>query len=70
MKLVDLSPEMVQAIVEMQTDAETLVALLEEVSEFVVDVDVEGQKEKAVKALQCLKNLRSVAGYCKPFIKQ
>lgn len=69
MKQVDLSPEVVDAIVAMQEDAETLIVLLEEVNEFIMNLNIDRYSPNVGNAYQCLVNLRSVAGYCKPFIK-
>lgn len=68
MKAVDLSPSMVEAIVAMQRDAETVKVLIQEVQKFILKVNVEGDKEKAAQAFQCMINLDSVSGYCEAFV--
>lgn len=68
MKAVDLSPAMVEAIMSMQQDAEIVKALIKEVEEFILDLDLEGKDKEGLRSLQCVKNLRSVSGYCNGFI--
>lgn len=68
MKAVDLSPSMVETIIEMQRDAQMVQDLIKEVQEFILDLDLEGKDKEALKSLQCVKNLRSVMGYCNGFI--
>lgn len=67
MKTVDLSPEMVEAIQSMQRDAEIVIALIEEVSDFVMDVETDGNDKQSLQAYQCVKNLRSIKSYCNAF---
>ena len=67
MKNVDLSPAMVEAIVNMQRDAETVKVLIKEVQQFVLKTDVEGNTKKAAQAFQCIVNLESVLGYTEAF---
>jgi hypothetical protein len=68
MKAVDLSPEMVEAIVQLQRDANTVKTVIKEMENFILDLDFEGEDQKALKQLLCVKNLRFVLGYCEPFI--
>ncbi len=66
-RLVNLSPERVDAILAIQNDIEILIPILNEVSEFILDVEVED--DKAATALYCLKNIREVQRYLRPFEK-
>jgi hypothetical protein len=68
MKKVDLSPEIVEALQEMQESAEVYIYLLEEVNEFIMKLPIDRDSPNVAQAYQCLVNLHSVSSICKQFI--
>ena len=60
MKEVDLSPEMVEAIIDMQQNADGVVSMIDMATDFIIDYTDENDKELSKEAFLNIKALRFV----------
>ena len=60
MKEVDLSPEMVEAIIDMQQNADGVVSMIDMATDFIIEYTDENDKELSKEAFLNIKALRFV----------
>lgn len=70
MKEVDLSPEMVEAIIDMQQNADGVVSMIDMATDFIIDYTDENDKELSKEAFLNIKALRFVRQIAIKFLVQ